>query len=250
MKKILLIGCSVLTLTACNNTRKGDKDPQVVATDETAMQENTDDEWEELFNGENLEGWKAYNNDSISSQWQVEDGAIAFTPAEGESSGSENLITEEEYGDFKMTFEWKISEGGNSGVMWTVQEDEQYSEPYYTGPEIQILDNERHPDAKNGTDRTAGALYDLISPSEDATNPVGEWNEETIYINHEENLGWVELNGTKVVEFPLHGEEWDQLVQDSKFSEWEGFGANRSGHIALQDHGDKVWFRNIKIKEL
>ena len=250
MKKLLIVGCSVLALTACKNEQK-ESEEEMNSSEEMEMQaENTQEEWQDLFNGENLDGWKAFNKDSISSQWKVEDGAISFTPSEGERDSSENLISEEEYGDFEMSFEWKISEGGNSGVMWAVQENEKYNEPYLTGPEIQVLDNERHPDAKNGPNRTAGALYDMVAPSEDATKPAGEWNKETIYINHAENKGWVELNGTKVVEFPVHGEKWDEMVKNSKFSEWDGFGKSRTGHIALQDHGDKVWYRNIRIKEL
>ncbi|GHA42129.1 glycosyl hydrolase [Salinimicrobium marinum] len=202
-----------------------------------------------LFNGEDLSGWKAYNSEEIT-QWKVEDGTLAFAPAEGERSGSENIISEDTYTNFELSLEWKISEGGNSGIMWGVQEDEKFNEPYLTGPEIQILDNERHPDAENGPIRQSGALYDLSEPTEDVTNPAGEWNEMTISINYDENRGTVSMNGTQVNEFPLHGEEWDKMVENSKFSDWEDFGKHRTGHIALQDHGDKVAFRNIEIKEL
>lgn len=252
MKKLAIISCSILALTACKNEIKETEAENMDTQETVAMQEEEQEEqeWQELFNGEDLQGWKAYNKDSISSQWKVEDGAIAFAASAGDRESSENLITEKEFENFEMSFEWKISEGGNSGVMWAVQEDDQYAEPYLTGPEIQVLDNQKHPDAKNGLNRTAGALYDMVPPSEDATKPAGEWNKETIYINHEENKGWVELNGTRVTEFPVNGEQWEEMVKNSKFSEWEGFGAHRSGHIALQDHDDKVWYRNIKIKEL
>lgn len=250
MKRILLIGCSVLALTACKNENKDAEQTEVVENSEMTNSEETQDEWQELFNGENLDGWKAFNKDSISDQWKVENGAISFTPAEGEREKTENLISEEEFESFELSLEWKISEGGNSGIMWAVQEEEKYNEPYLTGPEIQVLDNERHPDAKNGPNRTAGALYDMVPPSEDATKPAGEWNKETIHIDYEANEGWVELNGKKVTEFPVKGEEWKNMVSKSKFSEWEGFGATQKGHIALQDHGDKVWYRNIKIKQL
>ncbi|PAM92846.1 glycosyl hydrolase, partial [Flavobacterium sp. IR1] len=139
------------------------------------------------------------------TQWKVEDGALVFAPTEGERSGSENIISEETYTNFELSLEWKISEGGNSGIMWGVQEGEELNEPYLTGPEIQILDNERHPDAKNGPIRQSGALYDLSEPTKDVTNPAGEWNEMTITINYEENQGTVTLNVTQVNEFPLHG---------------------------------------------
>lgn len=253
-KSFLILGCSALALVACKNNQGNNEEEQsTVEQQEMAQTENTDEEWIQLFNGENLQGWKAYGakNDSISDQWQVKDGAIVFIPSEGERSGSENIITKEQFTDFELSLDWKISEGGNSGIMWAVQDDpEKYSEPYMTGPEIQVLDNERHPDAKNGPDRTAGALYDLVPPSEDVANPAGEWNHEVIRIDHEANKGSVTLNGTKIVEFPVHGEEWDKLVENSKFKGWEGFGKIRNGHIALQDHGNKVWFKDIKIKPL
>ncbi|WP_300436365.1 DUF1080 domain-containing protein [Christiangramia sp.] len=250
MKRLLLIGCSVLALTACKNEKKESEETKVAENTEMENSEEKQGEWQELFNGKNLEGWKAFNSDSISNQWQVQDGAIAFKPSEGERKGTENLITKEEFENFELSLEWKISEGGNSGIMWAVQESEKYNEPYLTGPEIQVLDNEKHPDAKNGLNRTAGALYDMVPPSEDATKPAGEWNKEVIHIDHQENIGWVKLNGVKVTEFPVHGDEWKKMVSKSKFSEWEGFGASRKGHIALQDHSDPVWYRNIKIKQL
>ena len=247
MKKIILLGCSILLITACKNEKKETEEYDVNESKEMASAEPKD-EWEPIFNGEDLSGWKAYNQDSISDQWKVENGAIAFVPDDKE--GSENLISKDTYENFELSIEWKISEAGNSGIMWGVQEMDKYNEPYYTGPEIQVLDNEKHPDAKNGLNRTAGALYDMVPPSEDVTKPVGEWNKEIIHIDHKENKGWVELNGVKVTEFPVNGEEWKNMVSKSKFSDWEDFGAKRSGHIALQDHGNKVWFRNIKIKEL
>ncbi len=252
MKKTLLIlGCAVFAFTACKNENKDSAETTPVENDEM-VSENTNEqqEWQSLFNGENLDSWKVYNKeDSISDQWQVKDNAIVFTPAEGRSS-SENIITKESFENFELSLEWKISEGGNSGIMWGVKEMEKYNEPYYTGPEIQVLDNERHPDAKNGPNRTAGALYDMVPPGKDVTKPAGEWNKEVIHIDHEANEGWVELNGTRVVEFPVEGEAWKEMVAKSKFKEWEDFGTSKSGHIALQDHGNKVSFKDIKIKKL
>lgn len=249
MKKTsLLILAVALISISCKD--KTENQEEIVETENMSdREEQKEQEVTMLFNGKNLDGWKAYNSDEIT-QWKVEDDAIAFSPAEGERSGSENLITEEEFTNFELSLEWKISEGGNSGIMWGVQEDEKFDEPYLTGPEIQILDNEKHPDAKNGPIRQAGALYDMVPPSKDVTKPVGEWNQVVIRIDHEENLGSVTLNGKKITEFPVHGEEWDKMVEGSKFKDWEDFGAHRTGHIALQDHDDKVWFRNIKIREL
>lgn len=250
MKKInLLIIALAVTATGCKE-KETEQEVEIQNMENTAMETNETQEWKELFNGENLEGWKAYNTNEEPTQWKVEDGALVFTPAEGERSGSENLITEEEFSDFELSLDWKISEGGNSGIMWAVQEGEQYNEPYITGPEIQILDNAKHPDSKNGAIRQAGALYDMVAPTKDVTKPAGEWNTTVIRIDHENNLGTVITNGTKVTEFPVHGEEWDKMVENSKFKDWEQFGKSRSGHIALQDHDDRVSFRNIRIREL
>ncbi len=250
MKKTSLLLILAVALVSINCKDKTDDKEETMEPVET---ENINDQEDQgvtmLFNGENLDGWKAYNSDEIT-QWKVEDGAIAFSAAEGERSGSENLISEKEFTNFELSLEWKISEGGNSGIMWGVQEDEKFDEPYLTGPEIQVLDNQKHPDAKNGPIRQAGALYDMVPASKDVTKPVGEWNKVVIRIDHEANLGSVTLNGEKITEFPVHGEEWDKMVEGSKFKGWEDFGKHRTGHIALQDHDNKVWFRNIQIREL
>ena len=165
-----------------------------------------------------------------------------------------DLVTDKIFKNFQLSIEWNISEGGNSGIFWGVQEGENVNKPYSTGPEIQILDNERHPDAKaNPKFHQAGALYDLVQPSKDVCKPAGEWNHVLLTIDHNKNQGSVVLNGTKIVEFPLRGEKWDKLVANSKFNdkcEFDRFARLRSGKIGLQDHGNKVSFRNIKIRKL
>ncbi|MGY5848698.1 3-keto-disaccharide hydrolase [Salegentibacter sp. HM20] len=247
MRKIsIILAASAVMAVGCKDN---EKKAEVESVSEEKMENNEESNWVTLFNGENLEGWKAFNRDSIS-QWKVEDGALAFAPAEGENRVSENLITKDEFESFELSLEWKISEGGNSGIMWAVQESDEFNEPYLTGPEIQVLDNKLHPDAENGPIRQAGALYDMMPPSADKTRNAEEWNETLIRIDHAANKGTVRLNGTLINEFPLHGEEWDSLVNQSKFKDWKDFGKAKKGHIALQDHDDKVWYRNIKIKEL
>ncbi|MFO7721321.1 MAG: DUF1080 domain-containing protein [Gillisia sp.] len=247
MKKTSLLVILAVALISINCKDKTEDQGEIVETE--SIDKREDQEVTILFNGENLDGWKAYNSDKIT-QWKVEDGTIAFSAAEGKRSGSENLITEKEFTNFELSLEWKISEGGNSGIMWGVQEDAKFNEPYLTGPEIQILDNQKHPDAKNGPIRQAGALYDMVPASKDVTKPAGEWNKIILRIDHEANLGSVTLNGEKITEFPVHGEEWDNMVEGSKFKGWEDFGKHSTGHIALQDHDDKVWYRNIQIREL
>lgn len=246
MKKPIVLAVLALTF-ACKEKPKENTEEMAEETIEVVEEP----EWTTLFDGSSFEGWHYYNGGEIGEPWKIEDGAMVFYPPETRPEGaSYNLVSDKEFTNFVLTLEWNIAEGGNSGIFWGVKEDEKYGQPYLTGPEIQVLDDERHPDAKNGTDRLAGALYDMVSPSAKAVKPAGEWNAVEIMINHKTNEGHVMLNGTKIVEFPVEGPGWDALVADSKFADWEGFGAFKTGKIGLQDHGDKVAFRNIKIKEL
>ena len=168
----------------------------------------------------------------------------------GEGKGN-NIVTDKEFTNFELSLEWKIVEGGNSGIFWGVKEGEGYETPYQTGPEIQVLDNERHPDSFNNPNfHQAGALYDMVQPSQDACKPAGEWNHVFISINYNTNKASVKLNDVEIVNFPLSGPEWDALVVNSKFKDWKDFAKFKTGKIGLQDHGDGVSYRNIKIREL
>ena len=248
MKRLFVsAGLALALFTSCKEKAKETEteDVAVSITEETQPEEN---DWEILFDGSNLDKWHVYNGDA-PTQWKIEGENLVFTPAEKRES-TENLITNEEYENFVLALEWKISEGGNSGIMWDVQENPDYNEPYYTGPEIQILDDERHPDAKAGTTHRAGALYDMIAAPGGVVHPAGEWNTYEITIDYNNNTGIVVMNGEEVVTFPVTGPEWEAMVADSKFADWEAFGKANTGHIALQDHGNQVSFRNIKIKKL
>ena len=235
----------LLAITACKEKNQETDEAVAEKTEET---ETTDSEWTTLFDGSNLDNWRAYNGEA-PTQWKIEGENLVFTPAENRE-GTENLITAEAYKSFELSLDWKISEGGNSGIMWAVQERDSLSEPYYTGPEIQILDDERHPDAKAGTTHRSGALYDMLAAPEGVVKPAGEWNSYTITIDYNSNKGTVVLNDTEVVSFPVKGEAWEAMVAKSKFADWPAFGKSTTGHIALQDHGNEVTFRNIKIKKL
>ena len=209
---------------------------------------NAQNDWITLFDGSNYDHWKGYAIDGMHPEWTIDGDAMKFTP--GKKNGK-NIITKETFKNFELSIEWKISEGGNSGIFWSVFEDKKYKEAYQTGPEIQVLDNERHPDAKNNPKfHQAGALYDMVQPMHDVCNPAGEWNHVLLKVDHNANKGVVTLNGTVIVEFPVNGPEWDALVENSKFNGWDGFGKYADGHIGLQDHSDIVWYRNIKIRKL
>jgi len=209
--------------------------------------------WVKLFDGKTLTNWHVYNKagQPISDKWTVKDGVINYAgKAKGEKHG-DDLITDKEYENFELKLEWKVSEGANSGIFYGIREDTKYSVPYLTAPEIQVLDNERHADAKAGKNgnHKAGSLYDMVPPADlAAVKPAGEWNKAKMKIDNGQGTFW--LNGKQMVTFPTKGEGWDALVANSKFKTWEGFGKFPKGKIALQDHGDKVWFRNIRIREL
>ena len=201
--------------------------------------------WTLLFDGKTIDQWRGFRKDNVPNSWQIEDNAIALT---GKNGG--DLITKNQYENYELILDWKISEGGNSGIIYNVSEDPQYGATYHTGPEMQVLDNERHPDAKMGKNgnRQAGANYDMISLATPAVNPVGQWNRVRLVVNKGHVEHW--LNGKKVVDYQLGSPEWEALVKESKFADMPGYGRIQKGHIALQDHGDKVWFKNIKIRPL
>lgn len=198
--------------------------------------------WKLLFDGKSTSGWRNYLKPSINSQWKVVDGALTLT-----EKGGGDIITEGEFENFELSLEWKISDCGNSGIFYGVVEDTSYCCVFFTGPEMQVLDDKCHPDNKLENHR-AGSLYDMLSPAKNVVKPAGEWNLVSIKINKGKVEQW--LNGVKIVEYTLWSDSWNTMVSKSKFKDWKAFGKAKRGHLALQDHGDVVSFRNIKIKEL
>ncbi len=253
MKKISILTVLAVLALGCKDEKKEVTTDQATDVAETVTEKVTENEWTALT----LDHWQAFKGGDLPKFWKEEGGAIVFYPPTAEERktpnddrASFNIVTKKDYTSFVLSLEWKIADTGNSGIMWGVSEDDKYSQPYQTGLEIQLLDNEKHPDGKNGLNRQAGALYDLVDPSSDVTKPVGEWNTAVITINHETNEGTSVLNGVEVAKFPVNGEALQTLLKGSKFDGWDGFGTYKTGKIALQDHGDVVSFRNIKIKEL
>jgi hypothetical protein len=221
--------------------------------------EETDKGWRVLFNGINFDGWRGLGREGLpEGHWIIEGEAIKKVPSgevplqeDGQPLAGGDLMTIAAFTDFELMFEWKISEAGNSGIKYNVSEDMSTAFPprfAALGFEYQILDDAKHPDAKNGENRTAAALYDLMAPEGKTLKPVGEYNTGRIVFigNHGEH--W--LNGTKVLEYDLGTPEMEKRLEESKYGPIEGFMDRRSGHIALQDHTDAVWFRNIKIREI
>lgn len=208
------------------------------------------DGWQLLFDGTTTAGWHTYGKTGIGKAWKVEDGTLRLDAAskkDWQTAEGGDIVTDAEYENFDLRLEWKIATNGNSGIMFYVKEEPQYQYPWQTGPEIQVLDNDGHPDAKIAKHR-AGDLYDLIAVSKETVKPVGEWNSVRIVSNKGKLDGY--LNGEHVLNTTMWDDAWRQMIAGSKFKDMPGFGKFQKGKISLQDHGDNVWFRNIKIKNL
>jgi len=207
---------------------------------------HTENEWTDLLaNG--TEAWHTYGKDSVGQAWRTENGILHFDP-QADSTQRGDLITNAEFANFHLSLEWKISPNGNSGIIFLVQEDlNKYAQPYMTGPEMQILDNEGHEDGAIHTHR-AGDLYDLIASTPETVKAVGEWNKAEIIVNNGQLQFF--LNDVKVVETTMWNEKWSEMLAQSKFKSMPDFGRYKKGKIALQDHNDAVSFRNIRIKKL
>ncbi|MEW6198137.1 MAG: family 16 glycoside hydrolase [Planctomycetota bacterium] len=195
--------------------------------------------WRLLFDGQSPRGWRGYKKDRFPDGWQVRDGCLVRVGPGGD------ICTEEEFDNFELQLEWRISAGGNSGIFFRV--DESAFWPWETGPEMQVLDNAEHADGRNPK-TSAGSNYALHAPVRDVTEPVGLFNRVRLVVNGPHVEHW--LNGVKVVEYALGSPEWEQLVAESKFKSMPRFGRVARGRIVLQDHGDRVWYRNIKVRPL
>ena len=236
---------AIIVLMSCNNAKN--TAATGAAVDSTTMKTDSvaTDGWITLFDGSNITGWHSYGKDRASDRRKITEGTLSIDTS---NKAGGDLVTNAEYGNFDLKLEWKIAPKGNSGIIFYVNEDtSKYKATYNTGAEMQVLDNDGHPDGKIIKHRS-GDLYDLISCSKETVKPVGEWNE--VEIRSKDGKLDFFLNGTNVVSTNLWDDNWKKMVAGSKFKTMPGFGIYNKGKIALQDHGDMVWYRNIKIKEL
>lgn len=236
------------TMNQIPANEKGFSRPVQAALPNTLTEKEKQDGWRLLFDGKTTHGWKNYSSDRIGSAWKVKDGALYLDNSkkkEGYVEDGGDIVTNGEFENYELTLEWKIQPCGNSGIMFNVVEDKKYDYVWRTGPEMQILDNTCHPDGQIDKHR-AGNLYDLIEGPYVSVNPTGEWNKVRIVVNKGRLEFW--LNGHKQVETEMFTPAWEQMIKNSKFKDMPDFGKARKGRISLQDHGDKVWFRNIKIR--
>ena len=270
MKRLsLLVILSLIMLPLLNSCKEKKADEKEEAAteaeapkevmEETVMNGLTEAEkaegWQLMFDGETSDGWRSYGKETFPEGWIIEDGMIHCPGSgRGEAGGKDrgDILYGTKFDNFHLKLEWKISEGGNSGIFYLGQESDDLDFIWKTAPEMQVLDNEKHPDAKMGKDgnRQAGSLYDLIPAQPQNAKPAGEWNQVEIMVY--KGSVWHKQNGEKVVEYHLWTPEWNELVAGSKFPGLNETWADvaTEGYIGLQDHGDDVWFRNLKIMKL
>lgn len=221
-----------------------------------------------IFDGKSFKGWRGYGKDYVPSKWTIEDGCIKFNGTgggEAQEGDGGDIIFAKKFKDFEMELEWKISKGGNSGIFYLAQEvtsehdgQKVYEPIYISCPEFQVLDNANHPDAKMGKDgnRQSASLYDMIPANPQNQNPFGEWNKAKIMVYQGTVVHY--QNDVNVLEYHLWTQKWTDMLQASKFSQeaWPlAFellnncgGENHEGYIGFQDHGNDVWFRNVRVK--
>jgi hypothetical protein len=234
---------TALSAACASHSSRPTPPPQPVVPERTGPNTITQAErrsgWELLFDGTTLNGWHTYKQaQGITTGWTVKDGTITRTASAGD------LVSDQQFDSFELDLEWKVAPGANSGVFYWGNEGTEAI--YMNAPEMQILDNTGHEDGKSPL-TAAGSLYALYPSIISLVKPVGEWNKASIVVHGAKVQQW--LNGVKVVDVNFDSKEMKDKIAASKFKDWETFGKARRGHLALQEHGGQVWFRNIKLKE-
>jgi hypothetical protein len=220
-----------------------------VAPDNTLTEAEKTEGWMLLFDGTSTDGWRAFNGDTLPPNWLIEDGALKGLGATGgQDTGGDIVFGAMEFEQFELEFTWKISAGGNSGLFYHVVEGPNYKAPYYTGPEYQVIDQLGFAQPLEAWQSLA-ADYAMYDPDyEGVVKPAGEWNVSKIIFSESGSSYW--LNGKKTVEFVPYSEDWAKRRNSGKWNDFPDYKIAKKGLIALQDHGDAVWFKNIKIKQL
>lgn len=264
--KFLLLPLAIFSASCANNTGQQQtcceneaatvksipSFPSQGQPDNTLSSDDVANGWKLLWDGKTTDGWRGAKLDKFpESGWAIEDGVLKVNKSDGaESANGGDIVTTEQYGDFVLSVDFKITPGANSGIKYFVDPDMNKGEGSAIGCEFQVLDDDLHPDAKLGVkgNRTCASLYDLIPAPTTKPMHKEDWNTAVVYVNGNHVEHW--LNGEKVLEYERDNAEWNALVAYSKYRDWPNFGNAKKGHILLQDHGDEVWFKNVKIKAL
>lgn len=256
MIRSIILMAAVGLFASCNNEGEG-ADTNDTSTAEIPVvpvlltPDEVKEGWVSLFDGKTTKGWHKYGGAPVGSAWKVVDGMLFLDASQKENwqiKDGGDIVSDEEFENFHLKLEWKIDTCGNSGVIFYIHEDTaKYQWPWMTGPEMQVLDNSCHPDAKI-TKHRAGDLYDLITSAPETVKPALEWNLAEIK-SQNDTLEFY-LNGVKVVSTTMWDEGWKKMIAGSKFKDMKDFGTYKKGRIGLQDHGNNVWFKNIKIRRL
>jgi Domain of Unknown Function (DUF1080) len=251
----------IVALASCNNTNtntstvenKSAEKAMTAAAANTLSEEETKQGYKLLFDGKSLAGWHNFNKTTIGPDWIVDSAEQAlYLDVKKKQDGKwyadgGDIVSADSYENYELQIEWKIDTCGNSGIIYNIIEDPKLEFVWHSGPEMQVLDNKCHPDAKIIKHR-AGDLYDLQSSSQETVKPALEWNQAKLVQNKGKVEHW--LNGVKVVEYDMNAPAWKEMIKGSKFKDMPKFGSMMKGHIALQDHGNKVWYRNMKVRAL
>jgi hypothetical protein len=251
MIKTFLSLCMISFIFSCNNNDVKEKSTTAISADNTLTEAEKKDGWELLFDGTSTKGWHKYGNKPVGTAWKINDGTLFLDTTVKENwqiKDGGDIVSDNEYDNFHLKVDWKIAKDGNSGMIFYVHEDTtKYKYAWMTGPEMQVLDNAGHPDSKIIKHR-AGDLYDLISCKKETVKPYGEWN--TAEIKSDKGKLDLFLNGENVVSTTMWDTAWVSMIAKSKFKEFSGFGTYKKGKFMLQDHGNLVWYRNIKVRRL
>ncbi len=232
-----------LAMSSCNNSNQTGQ----AETDKSNAMKTKNGEWVDLFDGKTTTGWHAFNKPGIIENWTIEDSAlVCLGAAEGDTGG--DIVSDNEYSDFELVWDWKLEAGGNSGVMYHVVESEKYKAPWETGPEYQLIDDEGYEDKLEDWQKTGVDYAMNVTNDKKKVNPVGEWNSSKIIYSKGHVEHW--LNGEKVVDFQAGSEKWLKDKAEGKWKDYPDYGSASKGRIALQDHGKKAYFKNIRIREI
>ncbi len=245
-KRIIFIPCIIIALAGCKLAGKKSSEDAKPGTSETKS------DWRQLLDGKTTAGWHTYGKDSVGAAWNIDDSSLhldASSKAGWQSKGGGDIVTNDEFANFDLQLDWKISEGGNSGIMFYVQEDTaKYKYTWYTGPEMQVADNDKNEDGKIYKSQ-AGDIYELFPTNAVSyVKPAGQWN----HVEIKSDNGKLDLyvNDHHTLDTTIWNDAWKKNISGTKFKDMPGFGTFKKGKIALQDHGADVWYKNIKIKTL